>query len=543
VLPFENLGRPEDAYFVDGMADEIRGKLAALPGLEVIARSSSIEYRRTTKRPSEIARELDVRYLLTGTVRYEPGTGEAPGRVRVSPELVEVRTTAPVTKWQQAFDAALTGVFVVQADVAGRVAEALDLALGTRERARLAERPTANVAAYDAFLRGEEATQALAAVDPALLRRAIPHYEHAVRLDSGFARAWSRLGESRAFLYINSVEREPELAAAVRAAAERSVTLAPAQPEPRAAMAAYYMFVRDDLGRAAEELTLGLSFAPNHADLLVVAGNLDLARDEPERSLARLRRAAHLDPRSARAAVSLGWTLLWLRQYAEARKESMRAVALIPGDMGALEQLAMVHLAEGDLPGARRVLSSVPPEIDRARLATYFAVAFDLWWVLDDAQQRAVLEAGPQVYEDPVWWRMAAAYIAASHGESARSRAHADSCRIAVEAALERSSNVAELHTLRGLALAYLGRREEAVREGERGVALMPRSKDAIRAAYLQHGLANILIRVGEHDRALETLEPLLSRPYYLSPGWLRIDPTFAPLRGHPRFERLAAGT
>jgi serine/threonine-protein kinase len=428
----------------------------------------------------------------------------------------------------------------VQADIAGRVAEALDLVLGAGERARLAERPTASVAAYDAFLRGEEATQALAAVDPAPLRRAIPHYEHAVALDSGFARAWSRLGESRGFLYVNSLDRAPEAAAAVRAAAERAVALAPTQPEPRAAMAAYHMFVRDDLGRAAEELALGLSFAPNHADLLVLAGNLDIARDEPDRSVARLRRAAHLDPRSARSAVSLGWTLLFLRQYAEARRETLRALALMPTDIGALQQLAMVHLAEGDMTGAQRVLAGAPREIDGAKLAAYFATSFDLWWMLDDAQQRAVVQAGTQAYGDPLSWRMAVAHIAVSRGDSARARAYADSCRLDAEAALARSPHIAELHTVLGTALVYLGRPADAVRAAERGVALMPRSKDAVRAAYLQHQFVYILIRVGEHDRALEMLEPLLHVPYFLSPGWLRVDPIFAPLRGHPRFERLA---
>ena len=150
VLPFENLGRPEDEYFADGVTDEVRGKLAALPGLEVIARTSSVQYKETTKSPQQIGRELGVDYLLTGTVRWEKDAG-GPSRVRVSPELVQVSTAS--TKWQAPFEAPLTDVFQVQADVAARVAEALGLALGAGERERLAERPTQNLAAYDAFLR------------------------------------------------------------------------------------------------------------------------------------------------------------------------------------------------------------------------------------------------------------------------------------------------------------------------------------------------------------------------------------------------------
>ena len=182
VLPFENLGRPEDGYFADGVTDEVRGKLAALPGLEVIARTSSVQYKETTKSPQQIGRELGVDYLLTGTVRWEKDAG-GPSRVRVSPELVQVSTAS--TKWQAPFEAPLTDVFRVQADVAARVAEALGVALGAGERERLAERPTENLAAYDAFLKGEEATGGLA-LDLAAYRRAIDYYERAVALDSNF---------------------------------------------------------------------------------------------------------------------------------------------------------------------------------------------------------------------------------------------------------------------------------------------------------------------------------------------------------------------
>ena len=155
VLPFENLGDSADAYFADGVADAVRGKLTALPGVEVIARASSMAYRQTSKPPEVVARELGVRYLLTGTVRW--AKGGAASRVQVSPELVEIREAgAPASTWQQPFDAALTDVFEVQADIAGRVAKALRLALDSTGRRQLAERPTANMPAYDAYLKGEE---------------------------------------------------------------------------------------------------------------------------------------------------------------------------------------------------------------------------------------------------------------------------------------------------------------------------------------------------------------------------------------------------
>ena len=189
VLPFENLGDSADAYFADGVADAVRGKLTALPNLEVIARASSMAYRRTDKTPQEVARELGVRYLLTGTVRWAKN-GDRASRVQVSPELVEIRVSgAPASRWQQPFDAALTDVFQVQADIAGRVADALHLALGRADEQQLAQRPTASLPAYDAFLKGEAAALSLASWTPASLRAALGFYREAVARDSGFGLA------------------------------------------------------------------------------------------------------------------------------------------------------------------------------------------------------------------------------------------------------------------------------------------------------------------------------------------------------------------
>ena len=176
VLPFENLGDSADAYFSDGVADEVRTKLTQVSGLVVIARGSSIQYRGTTKRPAEIARELGADYLLTGTVRWEKAAGAA-SRVRVSPELVEAHPgQAERTRWGQQFDASLTNVFEVQADIATKVADALGVALADSVRAGLEARPTTNLEAYDAFLKGEAASASMSAVDLASVTRALPYY-------------------------------------------------------------------------------------------------------------------------------------------------------------------------------------------------------------------------------------------------------------------------------------------------------------------------------------------------------------------------------
>jgi TolB-like protein len=229
VLPFENLGPAQDEYFADGVADAIRGKLAALPNLQVTASTSSDEYKNTAKSPQKIGRELGVEYLLVGKVRWQKSPG-GQSRVEVSPELIEANTGA--TRWQQPFEAPLTDVFQVQADIASRGALALDVALGGKERQTLEDRPTSSLPAYDAYLRGEAAWLGGADPEPAKVRRAAGLYRQAVELDSMFAAAWARLGQSHARLF-GFVSPAPEDSAAARLAVERAAAIDPGRKRCR----------------------------------------------------------------------------------------------------------------------------------------------------------------------------------------------------------------------------------------------------------------------------------------------------------------------
>ena len=193
VLPFENLGTPDEEYFADGITDEVRGKLSGLPGLRVIAGGSSKEYKRSTKPLTRIGSELGADYLLVAKVRWAKAA-DGTSRVRVSPELVDVAGTTPTTRWQQPFDASLTDVFQVQADIAAQVAKALEVALADSSQRQLEARPTQNLAAYDAYLRGREAAPDPGSLPTAQVRQAITYYEQAVALDPSFALAWARLG-------------------------------------------------------------------------------------------------------------------------------------------------------------------------------------------------------------------------------------------------------------------------------------------------------------------------------------------------------------
>ena len=536
VLPFDNLGSAEDEYFADGVTDEIRAKLAGVQGLQVTASRSAAEYKKSSKDLATIGRELGVDYLLVGKVRWEKGE---PGksRVRVSPELIQVASGS--TEWEQPFEANLTDVFKVQADVAGQVARALDVALGTPQRQALAEQPTTNAAAYDAYLKGEAASQKLGTGDPLQLREAIGYYEQAVALDSGYAQAWAALSRANSLLYFNGTP-SPERARRAREAAERALRLSPNHFRGHLALGDYYGAIPPlDYERALGEYEAGLRLAPNDIDLLASSALTEVSTGRWEEALEHLRRAQALDPRSLQVARRLAYTYLRLRRYPEAIAISDRGIALDSSNAQLFENKAMAYLGQGDLEGARQVIREASGTIPPTTLASYFGNYYDLYWVLPPDLQALLLRLTPSAFDDRAAWAIVLAQTYHARGDLARSRIYADSARLAFGERLRGAPDDAQSHVILGLALAYLGRKAEAVAAGEKGVALLPIAADAYSAPYNQHQLVRIYLLVGEPEKALDRLEPLLKVPYYLSPGWLGIDPEFDPLRKNPRFERL----
>ena len=533
VLPFENLGDTADAYFAEGITDAVRGKLTGLPGMFVTASNSSNQYRSTTKSPQEIGRELGVDYLLIGKVRWAKAK-EGASRVQVSPELIEVRTARAT--WQQPFDAALTDVFKVQGDIAGQVASALNVALGSSQQRALAERPTANLSAYDVYLKGTAARAR--GSDPATLRSAVGHFERAVALDSTFAAAWAALSEAGSLLYGQAFS--PRLAEQSRSAADRAIALNPRLPEAYRALGDYYRRVVADGARATAEYRRGLDIAPANADLLRVLAYAEQNRGQWEASLEHLTRSQQLDPRSALTAQGLANTLFTLRRYPEALVAVDRALSLEPTDLATVQTKAMIHLGQGNLAEARAVLAEPPSGVDLPTFVAYMATYQDLYWALNEEQQTLLrrLSSGP-FDNDIALWGLALAGEWEVKGDMKRARAYADSARIALEQQLRANPEDPQRITLLGVTLAYLGRRDEAMRQGEQALKGLPLSKDATLAPYLHHQVARSFILLGEPEKALDVLEPLLRMPYFLSPAWLKIDPTFDPIRKHPRFQRL----
>ena len=433
VLPFENLGSPEDDYFADGISDEIRGKLTALPGVEVIARASCTPYKKTTKTPRQIAEELNANYLLTATLRWEASGGAK--RVHVSPELVDMtRPDNPASKWQQRFDAALTDVFQVQSDIASQTAQALGVALGTGAEKQLAERPTKNLPAYEAFLKGVEVGGAK--TDAATLRKEAGFYEQAVALDPGFAQAWAGIAVSNSLLYINSTP-SPEIAERARVAAEKAVALAPNEGESYRALGFYKRIVLADLPGALEEFKKGRRIAPGNVNLMRNEASVEMPLGNWNRALELMQQVRRVDPRSASADRLLRSIFLYLRRYPEARAASDAALALSPDDLNAIGLHVLSWLGEGNLDAARADVAAFSKTVEPTELLAHLASGDEVSLGLTDEQQQLLLRLTPAAFDDNRGaWALRLAQVLWLKGDSASSRKYAEEARNAFESQL-----------------------------------------------------------------------------------------------------------
>ncbi len=539
VLPFENLGAPEDDYFADGIADEVRGKLTSLPGIEVIARGSSTPYAKSKKTPQEIARELDARYLLTATVRWQKSGGG--NRVQVRPELVEIKESgAPASRWQQSFDASLTDVFQVQSEIAAKVAESLGVALAAGEEARIAEKPTQDLEAYDAFLKGEEVCAFC--IDPPSLRKAMLSYEQAVALDPGFVQAWARIASAKALLYANAVPT-PELADQAKQAAEKAIALAPNRPEGYHALGQYNRLIVRNFDAALVQYQKALRLEPGNAVLVSAVAAAESGLGRWEAALEHNREAQRLDPRSLSVLRRRGDLLVQLRRYPEAREVFDRGLALAPGVTDLVESKVMTYLGEGNLEEARAVVRAARKNVEPTQLVAYLAYYFDLVWVLEGAERELLFRLTPSAFDDDAGVRaLCFAQAYALQGDSAQARVYAEQAIPVFEEQLRVAQDDPTRLVSLALALAYQGRKEDAIRTARRAVEISPIEKEPVNGPYFQHQLARVYVVVGEPEKAIDQLEPLLKVPYYLSPGWLKIDPNFDPLRKNPRFQKLVAG-
>jgi len=346
--------------------------------------------------------------------------------------------------------------------------------------------------------------------------------------------------DQRYVLYVNGT-RKPELAERAGQAAEKALALAPGRPEGYLVLGYYQFAVAHDNARAMDQYARGQRVAPGNAELISAAAIAQRDLGHWDAAVEDLRRAERLDPRSVITQFRLGQSLFWLRRFPEAREAYDRGLSLAPANIEMVRWKAMTFLGEGDLAGARAVLSAAPKEVEPTTLVAHMGTN-GLGWVLDEKQRELLLRLTPSAFEDDrADWAISLAQAYALKGDQAKVHLYAEEARKSLDETLRSTPGDTGCRICLALALAYLGRREEAIREGERAAASTPVAKDAVGGADLRQQLATIYTLAGEAEKALDELEFVLKMPSDFSPGWLKIDPEFDPLRKNPRFQRLLA--
>jgi len=542
VLPFKNLGPPEDQYFADGLTEEITSRLAGLSGMGVISRTSADQYRNTTKPLRQIGAELGVGYVLEGSVRWER-TDSGAGRVRVTPQLI--RVTDDTHLWTDQYDREITEIFRVQGEIAGQVSGALDVALREPEREALAAELTQNSEAYDYYLRGKEYNnRGWAKRD---LESAAELYEKAIALDPNFAAAHAKLAQTYVQMYWHHHDRTQARLARARHEAEEALRLSPGLPDGHMAMGFYHYYGFRDYDRALEQFALARRTQPRNPDLLRAIGLVERRRGRWAEAVAAMKEGLALDPRSQLRAMDIGDTYFSMRMYPEAERYIDRAIALAPDWGMPYTYKAQLYLIwTGDLRRSSDVARWAIERVGVGRFTpniTSHDVTSASVLVADTGLRPVVDGLSLQTFEsDDFRYYLLKAEAYGLRGRAALARAYADSARAVLEPRVRESPDAYLYHRALGLAYAMLARKADAIREGRRAVELLPMSSDANSGPYMRSNLARIYMLVGEPDSAVAELEPLLSIPSWISIPALRADPVWEPLRASPRFRQLVYG-
>jgi len=543
VLPFENLGSAEDEYFAAGITDAITARLATIHGLAVISRQSATQYKKREKTTQQIADELQVDYILEGTVQRERPS-DPTSRVRIIPQLIKASNDTHV--WAQPYDNDMSEVFRMQSDLAEQVAQGLNITLVEHERLSLRSRPTENIEAYDYFLRGNEYVHRGELEND--FKIAIQMYERAVELDPKFALAYAQLSWAHALMYWMYYDRTDQRLAMAKKAVDRALQLAPDSPETHLALGRYYYHGYSDWNRALEEFAIARQSQPNNSDLLLFIGAVQRRQGKFEEALANIKRASELDPLSNHLTLELGGMFMFMRNYPEALRYLNRAISLAPDMPDPYVGKATLYLCwEGSTEKARAVVEEALKNI---RSPGESAIV-DLLITLDvyEGNYQKALDRLSLKSEDsdhhfffiPRAIRCAGIYGYMNENELAKK--YYDEGRSILESKIKERPEDARFHSTLGIAYAGLGRKEDAIREGKLAVELLPVNMDTLRGVYRAKDLVQIYVMVGEFDIAMDQIESLLSKPSGLSIPLLRLDPVWAPLREQPRFKKLVGTT
>jgi TolB-like protein/Flp pilus assembly protein TadD len=543
VLPFDNLGSPEDAYFATGMTQEITSRLANVRRLGVISRTTATEYPRKGRTVKQIGGDLDVDWVLEGTIRCDR-SGGGPGRIRITPQLIRVADDTHV--WSERYDRTLTDILSLQSDVATKTVAAIGVSLAPAEKSSIEKIPTKDLIAYDHYLKG------LAAEGRSSGRSdtedAVAQYQAAVDRDPGFVSALARLSRMHLVMYWFFFDRTHERLAKATAAAEAAAHLGPDLPDSHVALGWLRYQGFRDYARATEEFEAARRIRPN--DDLATFGLASVVRrlGRWEESAALFAEAARLDPRNMRVLHNLAQSLVLSRRYREADDLWTRATSLSPNDIIARAGSIWLQMQwRGDVGRAKTLLAEaerVPglrDDMSSLRLNAYWLALADRDFAgalrrLDADSRKAY---SSQRYFLPV--DLLRSQIYHLTGRTDECRRMAEKAKTLLENEIKNKPDDGRVQSALGITFALLGRDDEALRAARRGVELMPTSKDALDSLPRIQDLAFVCAMVGRQDEAIERLDILLSSSGAMTTQLLRLDPRWDRLRKNPKFEALLA--
>ncbi len=533
VLPFQDMNRTEEtAFFTAGIHEDILSHLSRIQDLRVISRTSVMQYENTSKPLRDIARELGVGSILEGSVR------QADGRVRVVTQLIDARNDDHI--WAQTFDRDKQDIFQVQSEIAQQIAQALEAELSPEVEGRLAEAPTANLDAYDLYLRGRLHWDRRENRGDAT--RAVELFGRAVELDPGFAESWAALSRARMWLFWSwpGYADQPVPAAE---ALDRAVSLDPDAADVRLAEGFFRFYGQGDYGEALQYFRSAAELRPSDAEAHEAIGLIQRREGRWEEAAARLEQALQLDPRSYSLSFALAQTYRRMRRFAEAERYYDRAISIAPDLPAAYrERLVSRVTAAGDTVGARRLLEESRGTLDPDLYGELESILAFYRGDLESAL-RLRREHRPQDHEALGTLHLLLGHReeAAQFGDSLLARMQPPRSGPSRNPGFVQTRVVAETHARMGMAYVLRGDHTLAIKEGTRAAALLPISADAFAGAEHVRTLGVILALLGEHAGAMDQLEEILVIPSTITLEELRLSPLFEHLRDQPRTQRLLA--
>jgi TolB-like protein/class 3 adenylate cyclase/Tfp pilus assembly protein PilF len=543
VLPFDNLSDDkQNAYFADGVQDEILTSLAKVADLKVISRTSVIQYRGGTERNlREIARALGVAHVLEGAVQ------RASGRVHVTAQLIDARTDTHL--WAESYDRSLADVFAIESELAEKIVSQLKSRLSPEEKVAIEQEPTADLGAYDLYSQAKLLIERAVFTSGNELFEAIRLLEQAVQRDPSFALAYYQLAHAHDQLYVRAIDHTPERLKLAESAIQSLDRLQPDSGETHLALAKHLYWGYLDYDRARQKLAAAQRALPNDPVVFLLSGYIDRRQGRWDDSLKNMQRAISLDPRGPQTPFVLeqiSRTYQLLRRYADEAATLDRALTLAPSNPNLSVRRANVDLeARADIQPLKKTLPSLVAE--KSEAAADFALQslelarYERNW---DAAARA-LSVMPldgcreEAFPFPRAW--CEGVVARCRGDGERARTAFTAAREEVEQIVRQQPDNAPALCVIGLIDAALGNKREANREGKRAAELLPATRDSVDGARVIRCLVLIYAWIGKKDAALTELGSVANIPGYLSYGELKLDPIWDPIRDDPRFQKILA--